>query len=621
MNDNNFNGNDQVMDLNSNDVTLGLKSVDNDVDSAIGSSLAFGSDISSEQSDREEDPDIENSQLSNTLTETNISDDERIRLIEFHKELEEKAAKKKKKKTKRKQKPAEEENKKRGKITHLRYKQAVVDYLLYSGATQEEVVALFKPDGILQSVPVLSKWKSYVLDVRGGGKLNKTDRKDLLDRLVYGEYRRRRDSYLPVKGQDLINIAQDVAEVENITFAGKEFVASKTWLHYFKKRHSIVSRKITHYLYSVRDRNKAKEKIITAKFVRDTRKDIEDFGAENVFNADESGYQYEFLDKRTLDDKGVKDVKILGDQKNMARTSYTIMPAISSAGELLPRVLIVLREQKGYIGPDVASKLFTSPNLFITAGKGGKTSGPIVDKWFEKVYLPATGEKTILLLDAATTRKKEALRKLLIDNGTPDKVTIRHIPGGWTSVLQPCDQYFFRGWKHYVKEFQREIRIYSEDFMVYERNNILMIQAFTHNQLSSPKWRQAIVKSWEDCNYTERDRDERFTNAVDWAFRNNDVLFERNKKCEIGSCENPTLIRCLRCKKSICMKHCFWMTGNKYYIHYHGEHGRLLSEEEFDEVRPDPKEYQEWVQKRNPKQTAGRGSTNKGRGRSRGQKN
>ncbi|XP_074108692.1 uncharacterized protein LOC141533609 [Cotesia typhae] len=602
MTDSNSNANYQIIDLNFNDVTSKLNSVDNDVDSAIESSLAFGSDISSEQSDREEDPDIEKSQVSTTLTEADImSDDEKFRLAEFYKELEEKAAKKKKNNQNTKQQAAEEE-KNRGKIIHLRYKQAVVDYLLYSGASQEEVVALFKPDRILKSVPVLSKWKSYVLNVRQGGKLNKIDRKDLLDRLVYGEYRRRREFYLPVKGQDLINIAKDVAQVEKITFAGKKFVASKTWLHYFKKRHSIVSRKITHYLYSVRDRNKAKEIITTAKFVLYIRNDIEKFGAENVFNADESGYQYEFLDKRTLDDKGVKDVKIVGDQKNMTRTSYTIMPAISAAGELLPRVLIVLREKKGYIGPDVASKLFTSPNLFITAGKGGKTSGPIVDKWFEKVYLPATGEKTILLLDAATTRKKEALKKLLIDNGTPDKVTIRHIPGGWTSVLQPCDQYFFRGWKHYVKEFQREIKMYPQKFMVYERNNILMIQAFTHNQLSSPKWRQAIVKSWEDCNYTERDRDERFTNAVDWAFRDNDVLFERNKQCEIGSCENPTLIRCLRCKKSICMNHCFWMTESKYYIHYHGDHGKLLSEQEFDEIRPDPKEYQEWIQKRNTKQ-------------------
>lgn len=154
------------------------------------------------------------------------------------------------------------------------------------------------------------------------------------------------------------------------------FVASAKWLFNFKKAHRIVSRKITKFVSrkTIEDNDSLQK--IADDFVRSVKPLISQYGSQNVYNSDQSGFQLEIHSGRTLTDEGTKKVECIAQSISSTTHSYTIQPIISCDGRVLSPLLLVLKEVSGQFGPIVEKTLFSPPNVFLLASKSGKmTSG------------------------------------------------------------------------------------------------------------------------------------------------------------------------------------------------------------------------------------------------------
>jgi hypothetical protein len=87
------------------------------------------------------------------------------------------------------------------------------------------------------------------------------------------------------------------------------FKAGNWWVWNFKKNNGIVSHKITKFITQSVHTNVEELETISNAFVNDVKPLIQNFGEDNIYNADESGFTLEIHSGYTLTDKDVKRVE------------------------------------------------------------------------------------------------------------------------------------------------------------------------------------------------------------------------------------------------------------------------------------------------------------------------
>lgn len=85
---------------------------------------------------------------------------------------------------------------------------------------------------------------------------------------------------------------------------------------------------------------------------------------------------------------------------NAVTHSYTIMPMISMAGNLIGPVFICLQEPTGKLGPRVKQSLYQANNIHVTCSKSGKLTKTHIRYWAEKVLYPSVSKNCLLLFDS-----------------------------------------------------------------------------------------------------------------------------------------------------------------------------------------------------------------------------
>jgi len=282
--------------------------------------------------------------------------------------------------------------------------------------------------------------------------------------------------------------------------------------------------------------------------VKTVKSHIDVIGEGSTYNADESGFNLEIHSGRTLANMGAKTIEATIQSLSSISHSYTIMPIISANGSLLSPLYIVLKEITGSFGPRVEETLFRPVNVYIVASKSGKLTTQHFKHWFLEVYLPNTKEKSLLLLDSWTGHCPEQL----IEHIPKDKqVTILTIPKKTTAFVQPLDVFGFRIWKNFIRSFSDNVILHNYDVNLHLRNNIIKLQSLTHNQLSSPRFKNLFKYNWYKSGYLST-RPEKFENPINYCY------FKEEKnipKCSI--CGKMAFIRCAWCKNYFCFNHFF----------------------------------------------------------------
>ncbi|XP_071577354.1 uncharacterized protein [Temnothorax nylanderi] len=269
------------------------------------------------------------------------------------------------------------------------YKRQAMEYWR-SGKTRgrsvEGVKQRFKK---VTSIRQLRRWEIQISE--GGSRLEKLERISAYTLNCFNEAFERG---IIIYDIDIARWASRAQEKENA--AG--FKASETWVKIFKITHNIVSRKITVTKKSLLSKENLENKCDT--FITNVKYYIDQYGVENIYNSDQSGFQLEFHSGRTLSHKGIKKVESVVQSISATTHSYTIQPTISADGRLLSPLFITLKEVTGTFGPRVQETLFNAPNIFVTASKSGKLTSNHVKTWLKDVFFPNVGPKSVLLLDS-----------------------------------------------------------------------------------------------------------------------------------------------------------------------------------------------------------------------------
>ncbi|EFN73371.1 hypothetical protein EAG_00356, partial [Camponotus floridanus] len=125
------------------------------------------------------------------------------------------------------------------------------------------------------------------------------------------------------------------------------FKAGYTWIQNFKKAHNIVSRKVTKFVSRASQRNKQQLQLICSDFMTSVKPYINRYEINNVYNADESGFNLEIHSGRTLAFRGKKTIDATAQSISSMTHSYTILPTISASGQLLSPLFLILKEVNG----------------------------------------------------------------------------------------------------------------------------------------------------------------------------------------------------------------------------------------------------------------------------------
>ena len=335
------------------------------------------------------------------------------------------------------------------------------------------------------------------------------------------------------------------------------FKASHWWIWHFKKVHRIVSRKITKFITRSTHSDVDELRSTAERFVNEIKPKISVVGQDNVYNADESGFNLEIHSGRSLSAIGTKTVEAVVQSLSSITHSYTIMPTISSNGRLLSPLFLVLKETTGQFGPNVQKTLFRPINVYISASTSGKLTSQHFKDWFTDVFIPNTNAESVLLLDSWSGHCPKEVSNLVPTN---KKVDIFTIPKKTTSMVQPLDVYGFRIWKNFVRTFSDEVLLMGYDLTLHQRNTIIQLQSLTHNQLSSPRFFNLFKYAWFKSGYIE-DRPPKFENPVQFCFPKD---LQSTPLCSI--CGKPAFLRCAWCKRFLCFEHFY--TDYNYCTNY-----------------------------------------------------
>lgn len=285
------------------------------------------------------------------------------------------------------------------------YKRRAVDYWRSGIHGNRKISSVQKNFRKVKSVTQLRRWAH---NLNKGGTY-----KEKLTKIAHYTLNNFKDALnkkLPVHDIDLRRWALRARDL--VQMPDPDFKASDSWVTKFKTENKIVSRKITKYvtkqqlLNADTLENKAKEFIETVKI------NIANVGAENTFNSDQSGFNLELHAGRTLAEVGQKAVETIVQSKTSTTHSYTIQPLISASGKLLTPMLIVLNEPTGKFGPRVEQTMFRAENIFLLASKSGKLTTDHFKRWFQEVYIPNTGPKSVILLDSWSGQCPTALKDM-----------------------------------------------------------------------------------------------------------------------------------------------------------------------------------------------------------------
>lgn len=334
---------------------------------------------------------------------------------------------------------------------------------------------------------------------------------------------------------DIMQWALQAQQEENVP----GFKASYGWVRKFKIAHKIVSRKITKFTTKETLMSRVAFETENNKFIENVKYYIARFGIENVYNSDQSDFQLEFHVGSTLAQKGIEQVE------SEHAITYTIQPIISADGRLLSPLLIVLKESSEKLDPRVQKNMFTENNIFIMTSKSGKLTSHHFQIWLKEVCFSNVGPKSVLLLDSWNGRYLDIIQRNKPES--EEDIVLLTIPTGTTERIQPLHIFSFLLWKNCIKYFSDIIMLSDPEVQLDSRNAILKLQSLTHNQFSSPRFRNLFKYAWYRSGYVEN-RPAKFETPVDFCLKKHSKL-----TCDI--CDGIGIITCAWCKKSLCITH------------------------------------------------------------------
>uniref|UniRef100_A0A915EMF6 HTH CENPB-type domain-containing protein n=1 Tax=Ditylenchus dipsaci TaxID=166011 RepID=A0A915EMF6_9BILA len=302
-----------------------------------------------------------------------------------------------------------------------------------------------------------------------------------VDERTFAEFLNCREEGIVIHDRDIEEMALSAAEGIGL----ENFKAGHSWIHLFKKRHNILSRKITKMIGT---KTKAELKAIEESIVQfhnEMRPILATTPKNKVYNTDQSGFNLEMVSGRTLEFRGMKKVEAVSQRIQATTHSFTIQPIISVDGKLHSPLFVCFYEPAG-APKKFAEELSSFANLYCTWSKSGKLTSGHVKSWFEDVLLPLadaqSNQKSVLLVD-----KWGGWNQALSLEETVEKLDIHIIPPGATGRIQPLDVFFNRQFKQFYRILSDLIRRRYDGFILSTRKNLATLLSVIFHQFCAPR--------------------------------------------------------------------------------------------------------------------------------------
>ncbi|XP_024886634.1 uncharacterized protein LOC112464075 [Temnothorax curvispinosus] len=243
---------------------------------------------------------------------------------------------------------------------------------------------------------------------------------------------------------------------------------------------------------------------------------------------------------------------------NKMTHSYTAQYSVTLSGKLLPLVFVCLQEPPGSFGPRVQKSVDEYVqkyrNVVVTSSKSGKLTTNLYKNFLIKIVKQYVGEERFLLLvdSWGGQTKPEMYDEIFLDDKRLPTCIVKFIPPKCTPLVQPCDVYFYRQVKNFIKRLQNCAYLIEQEREINSREDCIKIQSIAHHQLFSPIFKNMIRYAWFASNLCD-DRD---------IFMNvNEVCFPIDILKKPCACKISAFVRCARCRETYCFP-CFY---DKYH--------------------------------------------------------
>jgi hypothetical protein len=330
------------------------------------------------------------------------------------------------------------------------------------------------------------------------------------------------------------------------------FKSSHYWLNKFKRIHRISSRKIVKFISTRQQKNLEEIENSALDLMLDYHENVkEKFDPFEIFNTGQSGFQYFLHTNRTLSFTNERSTSAIIQNLNSRTHSYTIQPLLNMDGRLVGKLYVNLKEIANEFGPRVRENLPNYSNLYVTCTTSGKLTKNLIQQWSQNVFKDVVNDlhsnRVVLYVDSWGGQNDTDLYK--IDG---KQVELKIFPPCTTSILQPLDLYCFHMWKDFIKRFNEQVLIVNYDIEIHLRANILKIQSLIYNQFQCPDFRPMWLCGWRLAGFE----------VPEIPFESlKKTLFEFNEDCSTENCLELPFIKCIYCKKVLCL--------NCFFVNYH----------------------------------------------------
>lgn len=400
-----------------------------------------------------------------------------------------------------------------------------------------------------------------------------------IDERVYNRAREARMQHRVLRGWMLRLWAMEEAR----WLRAERFRASNSWLVSFKKRHGLVSRKITEFISRRRQTDDAELAIRRSELASNFARRRQSFPDQLILNFDQSGFQYELTTGRTLSWSGERDTLASVDQANKATHSYTIQPIISRDGRAVGKLLICLQETSGNsFGPRVQQEVDRLVNEYgnvvVMASSSGKMNNPLMRRWADEVLIPAIREERDQAerledevrpstSDGSTGEQERRPQVLLVGDswgGNTNVDFIAHLNAegveflrilpGLTSTMQPLDVEIFRQYKYLIKRLTDSMASRGEGRQLATRGGIINMHSVVWNQFAAPSYADLHRYGWRNLD-VGFDRSELSTGSVPDRVIALQFSFPVGSRCQHQNCTESAFISCAYCGTLLCERH------------------------------------------------------------------
>ena len=137
-------------------------------------------------------------------------------------------------------------------------------------------------------------------------------------------------------------------------------------------------------------------------------------------------------------------------------------------------------------------------NVIVKCSRSGKLTTNIYRDYLKEVLQPyVKKEKFLLIIDSwGGQTSSEIYDDIFVNDDDFPTCQVKIIPPKCTPLCQPCDVYFYRQVKNFIKKLQNCTYLLKNNREIANREDAIKIHFLVHNQLSAPIFCDMLKYAW-----------------------------------------------------------------------------------------------------------------------------